>query len=103
MDRIILQSRRSFDTLSKSGWGPLKLVLAFSGAVILLQILQQVVAVIRDPLRDVPGPWQARWTNAWFMVQNWSQRSEKTTLALHKKFGMYQIQASHKPVLSQTD
>jgi hypothetical protein len=91
MDQIILESRKSFDALTKSGWSPLQLVLVVSGTVILLQLLQQVVAVIRDPLRDVPGPWQARWTNAWYMIQNWGQRSEKATLALHKKFGMCQL------------
>lgn len=43
----------------------------------------------RSPLRSIPGPWLAKYTNAWRFFDVWLGRADLTQQALHKKHGRY--------------
>ncbi|KAF4588442.1 hypothetical protein EYR40_009993 [Pleurotus pulmonarius] len=80
-------------------------VTSFSIGVILMA-LSSVFAVIhraleryRDPLRDVPGPFLARWTSLWLAYQVRMGRRYLVVDALHKKYGpLVRIAPNHVSV-----
>ena len=41
------------------------------------------------PLRDVPGPWLAKFTRLWLFHAINSQDFEKTDILLHRKYGHF--------------
>ncbi|KAJ9641627.1 hypothetical protein H2204_002689 [Knufia peltigerae] len=52
-----------------------------------LWVLFQLFSYLRDPLRDIPGPFTARFSRLWYLKEVASGRFEKTNIALHKKYG----------------
>lgn len=42
---------------------------------------------VRNPLRDVPGPFLARWTDWWYMWHLFRGDFERVNQDLHKKHG----------------
>lgn len=43
--------------------------------------------VISDPLRDIPGPFLARFTRLWYVFELYKGNFERTNIELHKKYG----------------
>ncbi|KAJ4512475.1 hypothetical protein HRR83_006991 [Exophiala dermatitidis] len=51
-------------------------------------IIWQAITYLRDPLRDVPGPFWARFTRLWYLKEIAGGRFEKTNVQLHNKYGI---------------
>jgi hypothetical protein len=62
-------------------------VASIVGLVVLWQILFIVYALFLDPLRDVPGPFLARFTRLWELREALSGTIVERLLDLHKKHG----------------
>jgi hypothetical protein len=56
------------------------------GASVFL-ILYFLLPVIFDPLRDIPGPFLARFTRWWYFIEIYKGSFEVTDVELHKKYG----------------
>jgi hypothetical protein len=52
-----------------------------------LHLLGLAIDNFKDPLRDIPGPWLARWTRLWFQRLVVCPDAEKKNLMLHRKLG----------------
>ena len=50
-------------------------------------ILYLIANFIRDPLRDIPGPFLARFTRFWYFIEVYKGSFEVSNIALHKKYG----------------
>jgi hypothetical protein len=50
-------------------------------------IVQRVYRARKDPLRDLPGPFLARYTRLWFLRAILKGDWEQTNIALHRKLG----------------
>jgi hypothetical protein len=60
--------------------------------VILLGLSALAVLLLRtisNPLRQIPGPFWARFTRLWYLRKVWKGDFQKTNIELHKKYGMY--------------
>jgi hypothetical protein len=55
-----------------------------SGAAFVIYLLVQFVL---DPLRDIPGPFLARFTRLWYFIEIYMGSFELTEIELHKKYG----------------
>ncbi|KAI9737355.1 MAG: hypothetical protein M1834_009509 [Cirrosporium novae-zelandiae] len=42
---------------------------------------------LRSPLKSIPGPFLAKWTNFWRLIDVWRGRADITTRRLHEKYG----------------
>jgi hypothetical protein len=62
------------------------LVKALSLGAIVLAI-QVVVTYLRSPLKSIPGPFLARFSNAWRLLNHFNQTHIETQRKLHKKHG----------------
>lgn len=62
---------------------PGTLILIALGFIIVYNAFQ----VIFDPLRDIPGPFLARFTRLWYLLELYKGRFELTNIELHKKYG----------------
>lgn len=62
---------------------PLLLTLGLFG----LWLIFQLFSYLRDPLRDIPGPFWARFTRLWYLREVANGQFEKTNVALHKRYG----------------
>lgn len=62
-----------------------------AGSLLVLGIgLFTALNVIRawiDPLRDIPGPFLARFTRLWYVLAIWKGDFERTNIALHQRYG----------------
>ncbi len=47
-----------------------------------------IVTFILDPLRDIPGPFLARFTRLWYLIEIYKGDFEHTNITLHKKYGL---------------
>ncbi|PLN82356.1 pisatin demethylase [Aspergillus taichungensis] len=67
------------------------LQIALSGPILLLTVVTVVVhrlyGFIHDPLRRVPGPWLARFTRLWELVQIRRGHFEQVNIDLHRRYG----------------
>ncbi|CAG8909742.1 unnamed protein product [Penicillium egyptiacum] len=55
-----------------------------------------VAQALLSPLRGIPGPFWARFTRLWKLLEIYRGRFEKTSIALHKKYGKRMSACSHK-------
>lgn len=55
--------------------------------VVGLYIGYSVLQVIIDPLRDIPGPFLARFTRLWYLREVYKGSFEFTNIDLHKNYG----------------
>jgi hypothetical protein len=62
-----------------------------AGSLILLAlglcISYGVVSAVIDPLRDIPGPFLARFTRLWYFFEVYKGSFEISNVALHKTYG----------------
>jgi hypothetical protein len=52
-----------------------------------LVALYFLIRFILDPLRDIPGPFLARFTRLWYFIEIYKGSFEQTNIKLHKRFG----------------
>ncbi|OLN97617.1 Pisatin demethylase 2 [Colletotrichum chlorophyti] len=64
-----------------------QLVLFVGALALLAQLVISFVRWVRSPLRSVPGPLLARFTNLWYLQRVKQGRFEEVNIALHKKHG----------------
>ena len=57
------------------------------GLLLALLIFRTIYRAYVNPLRDVPGPWLARFTRLWLAVANSSRRYNEINRELHQKYG----------------
>jgi hypothetical protein len=62
------------------------LVKALSLGAIVLAI-QALVTYLRSPLKNIPGPFLARFSNVWRLLDHYNQTHIETQRKLHKKHG----------------
>lgn len=53
----------------------------------LLILLFKIVRAAFDPLRDIPGPFLARFTRLWMFYTFWTEKTHDRMRDLHKKYG----------------
>jgi hypothetical protein len=56
--------------------------------IIALYFVKEAFDLMRDPLRDIPGPFLARFTRLWLLRQYVKGKFQKTNLQLHEQYGM---------------
>lgn len=54
---------------------------------IVAYLLAFFIRLGRSPLRQVPGPFVARFTDAWYLYRTWKGHFEQDNLALHRQHG----------------
>jgi len=52
-----------------------------------IYVAYTIGSVVADPLRDIPGPFLARFTRLWYFFEVYKGSFEITNLNLHKKYG----------------
>ena len=63
------------------------LALWFTLALVLCTLVSKFYQAYGSPLRDVQGPWLARFTRFWYVRSAYSRQSHKIHMDLHKKYG----------------
>lgn len=65
----------------------LSIVLQGLGSVLLLTILHLSWTYFTSPIKNVPGPFLAKFTNLWRFFDTYGGRPELTQQILHEKYG----------------
>lgn len=55
--------------------------------LILIFCIRLALKTLRDPLRDIPGPWPARYTRLWLWKQYRGGQFHDKNIQLHQQFG----------------
>lgn len=53
----------------------------------LLAVIWRVWRALATPLRDLPGPFTARFTRLWYLKNVWRGDFEKVNIRLHQRYG----------------
>jgi hypothetical protein len=69
-------------------------------AIALVLILRVLLRAVFSPLRSVPGPFLARFTDAWYFWNVHKGSFEEINAKLHNKYGKVIAQPSSYPILS---
>ena len=56
-------------------------------ALVLWTLFSKLYQAYASPLRDVQGPWLARFTRLWYAMSAYSRKSHEIHVDLHKKYG----------------
>ena len=56
-------------------------------ALLLWTLFSKLYQAYTSPLRDVKGPWLARFTRLWYAMSSYSRKSHEIHTDLHKKYG----------------
>lgn len=67
------------DALSVSLW--------FTVALVVCTLFSKLYQAYSSRLRDVQGPWLARFTRLWYAWSTYSRQSHKIHMNLHNKYG----------------
>ncbi len=59
----------------------------FALALLLWTLLSKLYRAYASPLKDVQGPWLARFTRLWYAKSAYSRQGHKINMDLHKKYG----------------
>jgi hypothetical protein len=54
---------------------------------VIIFLLYFFLQYILDPLRDIPGPFPARFSRLWYFLEIYKGTYELTNIALHKRYG----------------
>ena len=65
--------------------------------VVVLFLVKWAFDLFLDPLRDVPGPFLARFTKLWLLRQYVKGDFQETNVELHEKFGEFRKTKSLSP------
>jgi hypothetical protein len=63
------------------------LMLIFFAIGTVALVMQYVVTYLRSPLKKVPGPFLAKFSNIWRFYNHYGQTHIETQKELHKKYG----------------
>ena len=55
--------------------------------LVLCSLFSKLYQAYASPLRDVQGPWLARFTRLWYAMSSYSRKSHEIHVDLHKKYG----------------
>jgi len=66
---------------------PTTLLLTVSGLSVIVLIAQYAIAYLRSPLKKLPGPYLAQFTDVWRLWNHYTQTHIETQQALHAKYG----------------
>lgn len=55
--------------------------------ILALYVILQIMSYLNSPLRHIPGPFLAKFTNLWRLLDTWGGRLELTHQLLHEKYG----------------
>lgn len=69
----------AFDALSVALW--------FTVALVICTSFSKLYQAYSSRLREVQGPWLARFTRLWYAWSTYSRQSHKIHMDLHKKYG----------------
>jgi hypothetical protein len=58
-------------------------------APIAVLVIFVLVKHLLSPLRSVPGPFAAKWTDLWYLIRVSRGNYEQDGLKLHEKYGKY--------------
>lgn len=58
-----------------------------AGIALSVFIVSHVVAYLRAPLKDIPGPFLAKFTNTWRLVDHYKATQISTQRRLHEELG----------------
>src|ERR1700753_1301501 len=61
-------------------------LLCLIGAAAALQLIVSLYKFYDSPLKDVPGPFWARFTKIWYLRIIWSGKAHHINIDLHKKY-----------------
>lgn len=61
--------------------------LCFALALVLWTLFSKLYQAYTSPLRDVQGPWLARFTRFWYAKSTYSRQGHKINMDLHNKHG----------------
>ena len=64
-------------------------ILGFVALALLLSVSVLVLGFYTSPLKSIPGPFLARFTDLWRLLDVWIGRADLTQQALHKRYGRY--------------
>ena len=56
-------------------------------ALVLWTVITKLYGAYASPLRNVQGPWLARFTRFWYAKSTYSRRSHKVNMDLHARYG----------------
>ena len=62
---------------------PIGLIIVFTSTFVVFNLLQH----LKNPLRDVPGPWMAKFSRLWLMRAYASRSFQQINRDLHRKHG----------------
>lgn len=65
----------------------LNVALWFALALVLWTVFSKLHQAYASPLRDVQGPWLARFTRFWYAKSTYSRQGHKFNMDLHQKYG----------------
>lgn len=66
-------------------------IILFLGLVVVVYAVYFILSVLFAPLRNVPGPFLARFTNIWYLFQVHKGHVERKNCQLHETYGMYSL------------
>lgn len=58
-----------------------------AGIALSVFVVSHVVAYVRSPLKDIPGPFLARFTNIWRLIDHYKATQISTQRRLHEELG----------------
>jgi hypothetical protein len=65
-------------------------------------LLRILIRAFATPLRNIPGPFLARFTRFWKLREYYRGAFEKTNIALHRTYGMQHVQEGSQYTLLMT-
>ncbi|KFZ14545.1 hypothetical protein V501_03179 [Pseudogymnoascus sp. VKM F-4519 (FW-2642)] len=68
---------------------PILCVLIATSSILAILILRSLLRDITSPLRDIPGPFLARYTRLWKLREIYKGAFQETNIELHRKHGDY--------------
>lgn len=63
------------------------LLLKTIGLILTVTFIRYLVAYVRSPLKKIPGPFLAKFSNVWRFFNHYGRTHIETQRALHKKHG----------------
>jgi hypothetical protein len=79
------------------------IVLYVLGALVVLRVLLFIYQTVTSPLRDIPGPFAARFSRLWYLTRVNKGHFEKDNIALHKNYGsLVRIAPNHYSINDPT-
>lgn len=66
-----------------------QLLLAVTAFALFFYVAAALFNWVRSPLRSIPGPMLARFTDFWYFFRIKQGNFEKVNISLHEKYGMY--------------